>query len=148
MGMRTDKYMRQKRRLFQRSKTMPICHSTNQTLSYTYTCCCVFFSLYTQSQGRVRKSISNFISHDAESREQISGTKLRSMIQEGKAPSEFILRPEVAKVIIDFDQPFVDQIFICTNIVLNYEIYFIFTGSSNLHDISSFCPRAQDRRFY
>ena len=46
--------------------------------------------------------------HDAESREQISGTKLRSMIQEGKAPSEFILRPEVAKVIIDFDQPFVD----------------------------------------
>ena len=47
MGMRTDKYMRQKRRLFQRSKTMPICHSTNQTLSYTYTCCCVFSSLYT-----------------------------------------------------------------------------------------------------
>ena len=46
--------------------------------------------------------------HDAESREQISGTKLRSMIQEGKAPSEFILRPEVAKVIIDFDHPFVD----------------------------------------
>ncbi len=46
--------------------------------------------------------------HDAESREQISGTKLRSMIQEGKAPSEFILRPEVAKVIIDFDKPFVD----------------------------------------
>ena len=68
MGMRTDKYMRQKRRLFQRSKTMPICHSTNQTLQYTYTCCCVFFSLY-QSQGRVRKSISYFISHNAESRE-------------------------------------------------------------------------------
>ena len=46
--------------------------------------------------------------HDEESREQISGTKLRSMIQEGKAPSEFILRPEVAKLIIEYDKPFVD----------------------------------------
>ena len=46
--------------------------------------------------------------HDAESREQVSGTKLRSLIQEGKAPSEFILRPEVAKLIIDYDKPFVD----------------------------------------
>lgn len=46
--------------------------------------------------------------HDADSREQISGTKLREMIQNGKAPSEFILRPEVAKVIIDFSKPFVD----------------------------------------
>jgi len=46
--------------------------------------------------------------HDAESREQVSGTKLRSLIQEGKAPSEFILRPEVAKIIIEYDKPFVD----------------------------------------
>jgi len=46
--------------------------------------------------------------HDEESREQISGTKMRSLIQEGKAPSEFILRPEVAKVILGHDKPFVD----------------------------------------
>ena len=46
--------------------------------------------------------------HDADSREQISGTKLREMIQNGQSPSEFILRPEVAKVIIDFDKPFVE----------------------------------------
>ena len=46
--------------------------------------------------------------HDADSREQISGTKLREMIQNGQAPSEFILRPEVAKVIINFSKPFVD----------------------------------------
>ena len=46
--------------------------------------------------------------HGEESREQISGTKLRSLIQEGKAPSEFILRPEVAKVILGYDKPFVD----------------------------------------
>ena len=46
--------------------------------------------------------------HDADSREQISGTMLREMLQKGQSPSEFILRPEVAKVIIDFDKPFVD----------------------------------------
>ncbi len=46
--------------------------------------------------------------HDADSREQISGTKLREMIQNNQAPSEFILRPEVAKVIIEFDKPFVE----------------------------------------
>jgi len=30
------------------------------------------------------------------------------MIQNGQSPSEFILRPEVAKVIIDFEKPFVE----------------------------------------
>ena len=46
--------------------------------------------------------------HGAELREQISGTKLREIIQEGKTPSEFILRPEVSKIILSFDKPFVD----------------------------------------
>ena len=46
--------------------------------------------------------------HDADSREQISGSMLREMLQNGQSPSEFILRPEVAKVIIDFDKPFVE----------------------------------------
>jgi len=46
--------------------------------------------------------------HDKDVREQLSGTKLRTMIQEGKAPSEFILRPEVAKIILNWNKPFVD----------------------------------------
>lgn len=46
--------------------------------------------------------------HGAEDREQISGTKLREMIQNGQAPSEYILRPEVSKVIMDYSKPFVD----------------------------------------
>ena len=46
--------------------------------------------------------------HDADAKEQISGTKLREMIQNGQAPSEFILRPEVSKVILDSSHPFVD----------------------------------------
>ena len=46
--------------------------------------------------------------HDVESREQISGTKLRQMILDGDAPNEFILRPEVSKVILNYDKPFVE----------------------------------------
>ena len=46
--------------------------------------------------------------HGENAREQISGTKLREMIQAGQAPSEFILRPEVARVILDHPKPFVD----------------------------------------
>lgn len=46
--------------------------------------------------------------HDTGSREQISGTKLRQMIQDGEAPSEFILRPEVARTILDSPSPFVE----------------------------------------
>ena len=46
--------------------------------------------------------------HDKDAREQLSGTKLRTMIQEGTTPSEFILRPEVSKIIMNWDKPFVD----------------------------------------
>ena len=43
-----------------------------------------------------------------EHREQISGTKMREMITNGESPSKFILRPEVAEVIINYDKPFVE----------------------------------------
>ena len=46
--------------------------------------------------------------HDDDAKEQISGTKLREMIQNGQAPSEFILRPEVAQIILNHPKPFVD----------------------------------------
>jgi sulfate adenylyltransferase len=46
--------------------------------------------------------------HGDDSKEQISGTKLREMIQNGQLPSKYILRPEVAKVILDHPKPFVD----------------------------------------
>jgi sulfate adenylyltransferase len=46
--------------------------------------------------------------HNDDAKEQISGTKLREMIQNGQAPSQFILRPEVSKVILDYPHPFVD----------------------------------------
>ena len=46
--------------------------------------------------------------HGDEDKEQISGTKLRELIKSGQAPSKFILRPEVAKIILDYPHPFVD----------------------------------------
>jgi len=46
--------------------------------------------------------------HGVETRDEISGTKLREMIQNGKAPSEFILRPEISKIIMSHNNPFVD----------------------------------------
>jgi sulfate adenylyltransferase len=46
--------------------------------------------------------------HNPEFHEQISGTKLRALIDEGKSPSEFIMRPEVIKVILSHKKPFVE----------------------------------------
>ena len=46
--------------------------------------------------------------HGAEEREQISGTKLRAMIQGGTSPNEFIMRPEVSQVILEHPSPFVE----------------------------------------
>ncbi|HEX9845050.1 MAG TPA: sulfate adenylyltransferase [Candidatus Nitrosotenuis sp.] len=46
--------------------------------------------------------------HSPEFHEQISGTKLRALIDEGQSPSEFIMRPEVIKVILSHKKPFVE----------------------------------------
>jgi len=46
--------------------------------------------------------------HLPEFHEQISGTKLRALIDEGQSPSEFIMRPEVIKVILSHKKPFVE----------------------------------------
>jgi len=46
--------------------------------------------------------------HGNEFREQLSGTKMRTMIQDGITPSEFILRPEVSQIIMGWKKPFVD----------------------------------------
>lgn len=46
--------------------------------------------------------------HDNESRLSVSGTALREMFQEKKTPSEYIMRPEVAKIIQSHASPFVE----------------------------------------
>ena len=46
--------------------------------------------------------------HGPEFQEQLSGTKLRTMILEKQNPSEYMIRPEVSKVLMSWDDPFVD----------------------------------------
>jgi len=46
--------------------------------------------------------------HGTEFQEQLSGTKLRTMILEGHIPSEYMIRPEVSKIIMNWNKPFVD----------------------------------------
>ncbi len=47
--------------------------------------------------------------HPEEYRVRISGTKLRKMIMEGKRPPEYMMRPEVAEVVLSFPNPFVEE---------------------------------------
>ncbi len=47
--------------------------------------------------------------HPEEYRVRISGTKLRKMIMEGKRPPEYMMRPEVADVVLSFPNPFVEE---------------------------------------
>ena len=68
----------------------------------------IFFPAFFYCRKCLTFTNPNVCPHDAEDREQISGTKMREMIDNGEYPSEFILRPEVAKVIIDYEKPFVE----------------------------------------
>ncbi len=45
--------------------------------------------------------------HGPEFREELSGTKMRNMVSSGEIPAEHLMRPEVAKVIVSYKEPFV-----------------------------------------
>jgi sulfate adenylyltransferase len=45
--------------------------------------------------------------HGPECREELSGTNMRKMVGSGEMPASHLMRPEVAKIIVSFDQPFV-----------------------------------------
>lgn len=45
--------------------------------------------------------------HGPEFREELSGTKMRNMVSSGEVPAEHLMRPEVAKVIVSYNEPFV-----------------------------------------
>jgi sulfate adenylyltransferase len=68
----------------------------------------IFFPAFFYCRKCLTYTHPNACPHSDDSKEQISGTKLRQLIDDGKSPSEFILRPEVSKVILDFPNPFVD----------------------------------------
>ena len=68
----------------------------------------VFFPAFFYCRKCLTYTTPKACPHDNDDKEQISGTALREMIQNGQAPSQFILRPEVAQVILDHPKPFVD----------------------------------------
>lgn len=68
----------------------------------------VFFPAFFYCRECLTYTTAKACPHGDDSKEQISGTKLREMIQAGQAPSKYILRPEVAQVILDHPKPFVD----------------------------------------
>jgi sulfate adenylyltransferase len=45
--------------------------------------------------------------HGPDFREELSGTKMRSMVSSGEIPAEHLMRPEIAKVIVSYNEPFV-----------------------------------------
>ena len=45
--------------------------------------------------------------HGEEHRVRVSGTRLREMIRKGEAPPPELMRPEVAKVVLSFESPFI-----------------------------------------
>lgn len=45
--------------------------------------------------------------HGPEAREELSGTKMRNMVSSGEIPAEHLMRPEIARLIISFKEPFV-----------------------------------------
>jgi sulfate adenylyltransferase len=45
--------------------------------------------------------------HGPEFREELSGTKMRNMVSSGEIPAEHMMRPEIAKIIVSYKEPFV-----------------------------------------
>jgi sulfate adenylyltransferase len=45
--------------------------------------------------------------HGSEFREELSGTNMRMMVSQGDMPADHLMRPEVAKIIVSFKEPFV-----------------------------------------
>lgn len=45
--------------------------------------------------------------HDADSKEELSGTMIRKMVNSGKIPEKYLMRPEVSDLILKAEKPFV-----------------------------------------
>jgi sulfate adenylyltransferase len=45
--------------------------------------------------------------HGAESKEELSGTMIRKMVNSGKVPEKHLMRPEISDLILRSEKPFV-----------------------------------------
>jgi sulfate adenylyltransferase len=67
----------------------------------------VFFPAFYYCKKCLGYSNERNCPHGPEFREELSGTKMRNMVSSGKIPAEHLMRPEVARIIVSFKEPFV-----------------------------------------
>jgi sulfate adenylyltransferase len=67
----------------------------------------VFFPAFYYCKKCLGYSNERNCPHGQEFREELSGTRMRNMVSSGEIPAEHLMRPEVAKEIVSFKEPFV-----------------------------------------
>jgi sulfate adenylyltransferase len=67
----------------------------------------VFFPAFYYCKRCLMYSNERNCSHGQEFREELSGTNMRKMVSSGEMPADHLMRPEVAKIIVSFAEPFV-----------------------------------------
>lgn len=67
----------------------------------------LFFPAFYYCKSCLMYSNERNCSHGPEFREELSGTNMRKMVSSGEMPANHLMRPEVAKIIVSFHEPFV-----------------------------------------
>jgi len=67
----------------------------------------LFFPAFYYCKRCLMYSNERNCSHGPEFREELSGTNMRKMVSSGEMPANHLMRPEVAKIIVSFHEPFV-----------------------------------------
>jgi sulfate adenylyltransferase len=67
----------------------------------------VFFPAFYYCKRCLMYSNERNCPHGSEFREELSGTNMRKMVGSGEMPAKHLMRPEVAKMIVSFREPFV-----------------------------------------
>ena len=67
----------------------------------------VFFPAFYYCKRCIMYSNERNCPHGPEFREELSGTSMRKMVSLGEMPAKHLMRPEVAKIIVSYNEPFV-----------------------------------------
>ena len=67
----------------------------------------VFFPAFYYCKRCLMYSNERNCPHGPEFREELSGTNMRKMVSLGEMPAKHLMRPEVAKIIVSYNEPFV-----------------------------------------
>jgi sulfate adenylyltransferase len=68
----------------------------------------VFFPAFYYCKKCLGYANEKICPHDSAFKEELSGTKMRKMVSSGDIPAAHLMRPEVAQVIVSFNEPFVN----------------------------------------